>query len=70
MQSFPHTVGELILALDATFPEVISKPGDSTDKIFHAAGQRSVIHFIKQWRDGALTVAPSARTRGAGRPTR
>jgi hypothetical protein len=70
MQKFPATAGELVRALDDLIPEVISKPGDTPETIFFATGRRSVVHFLKQWRDGALSPAPTARQRGEGRPTR
>lgn len=69
MQKIPTTSGELIRQLETLFPEVIAKPGDSPDKLFHASGQRSVVHFLKQWRDGALESTATPRPRGAGRPT-
>lgn len=65
---FPHTVEELIVQLDATFPEVMPSPGDANDEIMHAAGQRSVVHYLKQWRASAGTPPPSPRKRAQGRP--
>lgn len=70
MKPFPASAGELVRALDELFPEVISKPGDSPETIFFATGQRSVVHTLKQWRDGALRPAVKAEARGKGRPTR
>jgi hypothetical protein len=67
---FPDTIGELIRQLDERFPEPVPQPGDSSDKIFHAAGQRSVILFLKNWRDGAGQAPPPVRPRGQGRPVR
>lgn len=67
---FPHTVEELIRALDETFPEVVPQLGDSPDKIFHAAGQRSVVLHLKRWRENAGKEAPPVRPRGAGRPVK
>lgn len=70
MKAFPASAGELVRLLDDLIPEVISKPGDSPETIFYATGRRSVVHLLKQWRDGALQAAPSAEPRGKGRPTR
>jgi hypothetical protein len=68
LQRFPHTVEELIRALDETFSEVVPAPGDSPDKIFHAAGQRSVVLYLKKWRASAGNEPPAPRQRGSGRP--
>lgn len=65
---FPHTTEELILQLEATFPETIPAPGDPHDEIMFTAGQRSVVHYLKQWRASAGTPPPSPRKRGQGRP--
>jgi len=70
MQKFPATSGELLRLLDDLIPEVISKPGDSPETIFYATGRRSVVHLLKQWRDGALQPAVKVEPRGKGRPTR
>ena len=67
---FPNTVDDLIAALDARFPEVVPMPGDDPDEIMHAAGQRSVVAFLKTWRAGANKPAPPPRPRGKGRDVR
>ena len=64
---FPNTVDDLIAALDATFPEVVPTPGQSTDELFHASGQRSVVAYLKQWRASASKPALAPRKRGQGR---
>lgn len=70
MQKFPVSAGELVRLLDDLIPEVISKPGDSAETIFYATGRRSVVHLLKQWRDGVLQGAAKAEPRGKGRSTR
>lgn len=70
MQRFPHTVTELLDQLDATFPEVVAQPGEPLDKIFYATGQRSVVLYLKKWRESAGKEPPSPRQRGSGRPVR
>lgn len=66
---FPNTTEELIRALDENyFPENIPTPGDAPDKVFWEAGQRSVVQFLKQWRDRAGDPPPTPRQRGKGRP--
>lgn len=67
---FPDTNDELIRQLDEKFPEPVPQPGDSPEKIFHAAGQRSVVLFLKSWRAGAGKPPLPERTRGVGRPVR
>ena len=57
---FPNTVDDLIAALDARFPEVVPMPGDDPDEIMHAAGQRSVVAFLKTWRASVRTRGGSA----------
>jgi hypothetical protein len=66
----PDTVSGIMSLLDETFPESVPQPGDSPDKIFHAAGQRSVVLFLKNLRDGLLREPPAQRPRGQGRPVR
>lgn len=68
--SFPSTVTGLIALLDEAFPEVTPKPGDAPDKIFHAAGQRSVVHWLKRMRAEAGKPPVAPRPRGSGRPVR
>lgn len=68
MASFPGTVGDLIAALDKLFPEHLPVPGESPDKTFYEAGQRSVILHLKQWRESAGNSNPAPRPRGQGRP--
>lgn len=68
MQRFPHTVTELIDELDKLYPEVVSRPGDSPEKIFYAAGQRSVVLHLKQLRESAGKDPAAPRPRGSGRP--
>jgi hypothetical protein len=64
---FPNSVDELIAELDRKFPEFIPDADDSERKIFHAAGQRSVVNFLKQWRASASHTPPAPRQRGQGR---
>jgi hypothetical protein len=68
MASFPATVGDLIAELDKLYPEYVPTPGDSPEKIFHAAGQRAVVVHLKKWRESASRPAPAPRPRGQGRP--
>lgn len=68
--SFPSTVSGLLALLDETFPEVVPAPGDTPDKIFHAAGQRSVVHWLKRRREEAGRTPLPPKPRGSGRPVR
>lgn len=70
MRPFPTTIGELLLVLDEIFPEPNPKPGDSVDKIFHSAGQRSVLKYLQQWRESAAKGPALPTPRGQGRPVR
>lgn len=67
---FPNTVDDLIAHLDKTYPEVVPVPGQSTDELFHASGQRSVVTYLKQWRSNAHKPPPPPRQRGRGRDVR
>ena len=67
---FPNTVDDLIAALDARFPEVVPMPKDDHEEIMHAAGQRSVVAFLKTWRANANKPTPPPRPRGKGRDVR
>ena len=68
---FPNTTEELITALDRLFPETIHRAGTSPDEIFFTNGERSVVNFIKMWRDrGVIENAPRPARRGAGRDVR
>lgn len=68
---FPNTVDDLIKALDLRYPEVVAKPGDDPQEIFHRSIQRAVIQDLKQWRARALNPpAPPERQRGKGRDVR
>lgn len=70
MQRFPNTVDGLIELLDRTFPEAVPSPGQSNDEIFHTAGQRSVVNWLKERRARALQNSinpPARRKRGQGR---
>jgi hypothetical protein len=67
---FPNTVEELIAQLDERYPEVVPEPGDSNDEIMFAAGRRSLVNSLKQWRAGAGSPPPEPRKRGQGRPVR
>ena len=64
---FPNTAHELVAALDTMFPEVTAMPGDDPQVVMQAAMQRSVVQFLKQWRDGADKEPPRPRQRGQGR---
>lgn len=66
---FPKTVSELLRQLDEIFPEIDVK-GKTHDEIIYAGGRRSVVQFLKHWRDGALAAPAEARPRGQGRLTR
>lgn len=71
---FPNTVDDLIELLDRTFPEATPKPGEDSDTIFYAAGQRSVVNWLKSRRKRALenNLDPdrAVRKRGQGRNVR
>lgn len=64
---FPNTTTELLDQLDKTFPEVVSTPASSHDDIMFDSGQRSVVLFLKQWRERADDPPPIPRQRGRGR---
>ena len=64
---FPNTVDDLIAALDLRYPEVVAKPGDNPEEIFHRSIQRAVIQDLKQWRANAARPTPPPRPRGKGR---
>lgn len=63
---FPNTPHDLIEQLDRVFPEPSIGPSDTMDEIKFAAGQRSVIAYLKTWRDAPRDAPPPPR-RGAGR---
>lgn len=68
---FPNTVDDLITALDARYPEVVAKPGDDPQDIFHRSIQRAVIQDLKKWRAQSLLPLPAPdRQRGKGRDVR
>ena len=68
---FPNTVDELIKALDLRYPEVVAKPGDDPQQIFHRSIQRAVIQDLKKWREQSLNpLQQPARKRGQGRDVR
>lgn len=67
---FPNTAHELVEALDKMFPEVVAQPGDDPQVVMHAAMQRTVIQYLKSWRDGAAKEPPPPRQRGKGRNVR
>lgn len=64
---FPDSVDGLVVALDELFPEVVARPGDTPDDIMHAAIQRGVVQFVKQWRARGSADPPEPRRRGKGR---
>jgi len=65
--TFPNTVDDLIAALDLRYPEVVAKPGDDPQEIFHRSIQRAVIQDLKTWRARASSPTPPPRQRGKGR---
>lgn len=67
---FPNTVDDMIVMLDRTFPETVPQPGDSPEEIMHAAGQRSVVTWLKAARANASKPPPPPRQRGRGRDVR
>lgn len=64
---FPNTVSELLTQLDTMFSEVVATPKSSHDDIMFESGQRSVVLFLKQWRERADDPPPVPRQRGRGR---
>lgn len=64
---FPDSVDGLLAALEATFPEVVPDPGDNHETTMFHAGQRSVVHYLKQWRAKPHGPAPAPRGRAQGR---
>lgn len=67
---FPESSVELVRQLDAQYPEYVPQPGDSLEKIYHSAGQRSVIVALKGWLASAGREPAPARPRGQGRPVK
>lgn len=67
---FPNTADELVTALDKMFPEVVAQPGDDPQVVMHAAMQRTVVQYLKQWRANASNPPPLPRKRGQGRDVR
>lgn len=47
MEVFPYTIDELIDALDAQFPPRNPKPSQDHPQIMYAAGQRSVVEYLR-----------------------
>lgn len=65
---FPNTVDDLIAELDRRFPETVPEPGNDHSEIMFAAGRRSVVTFLKRWRENAGKPPAPPKERGRGRP--